>query len=52
MLGHESLDTYFKNNFNLMNDFNWSLRDIEDMAPWHREVYIGLLEIKLAEEQQ
>ena len=39
-------------NFALMQHHNYSLREIEEMIPWEREIYIGLLVNYLKEEKQ
>ena len=35
----------------MIQHHNWSLTEIDDMMPWEREVYIGLL-IEHLEEQK
>jgi len=35
----------------MIQHHNWSLTELEDMMPWEREVYIGLL-IEHLEEQK
>jgi len=37
-------------NFVLMTDFNYSLREIENMMPFEREIYIAILHDKLQKE--
>jgi len=44
MLYHTSLDSYFEDNFALMQHHNWSLSDMENMMPWEREIYVKYLE--------
>ena len=39
-------------NFALMQHHNYSLREIEEMIPWEREIYVGLLINYLKEEKQ
>ena len=55
-LSHESLENYFKTNFLMMQNFNYSLTELEGMMPWEREVYLMLLnqhlEEKAREEQR
>lgn len=31
-------------NFRLMQSYNYSLTELEDMMPWEREVYLTLLQ--------
>jgi|TARA_R110000782_G_scaffold43192_3_gene97610 hypothetical protein len=42
---------YYKTNFAMIQYHNWSLTELENMMPWEREVYIGLL-IEHLEEQK
>lgn len=37
------LKDYYQTNFNLINNYKWSLHDLENMLFWEREVYINLL---------
>jgi hypothetical protein len=37
------LKDYYQVNFNLVNNYKWSLADIENMMFWEREIYINLL---------
>ena len=34
---------YFQTNFLMMQHFNYSLTELEQMLPWEREVYLILL---------
>ena len=36
----------------MMQHHNWSLTELENMIPWEREIYIGLLLNYLEEEKQ
>ncbi len=36
----------------MIQHHNWSLTEIDDMMPWEREVYIGLLIEHLEEEKK
>ena len=42
-MAHESLESYFKTNFALMQHHKYSLTELENMMPWEREIYVGLL---------
>ena len=48
---HMSLEAYFKLNFALMQYHKYSLTDLENMIPWERDVYVGLLQAHLDEEE-
>lgn len=43
MLGHDKLANYFKTNFSLVQHHKYSLAELENMIPWERSMYIGLL---------
>ena len=49
-MAHEDLESYFKTNFALMQHHKYSLTELENMIPWEREVYIGLLQNYIEEE--
>ena len=51
-LSHDSLQNYYQMNFGMMQHHNWSLAELEEMIPWEREIYIGLLMNYLKEEKQ
>ena len=36
----------------MMQHHNYSLTELENMVPWEREIYIGLLMIYLKEERE
>tara|TARA_Y100001973_G_scaffold75948_1_gene110982 strand:- start:5139 stop:5321 length:183 start_codon:yes stop_codon:yes gene_type:complete len=48
---HMSLASYFKLNFALMQYHKYSLTEIENMMPWERDIYVGLLQQHLEEEE-
>ena len=47
---HIDLESYYKLNFSLMQHHKYSLTEIENMMPWEREVYLGLLNQYIEEE--
>ena len=49
---HMSLENYFKLNFALMQYHKYSLTEIENMMPWEREIYMGLLAQYVKEENE
>jgi len=51
-LSHDSLENYYQTNFALMQHHNYSLAELENMIPWEREVYLGLLSKYITEENQ
>ena len=44
------LESYFKLNFALMQHHKYSLTEIENMMPWERDIYLGLLNQYIEEE--
>lgn len=42
-LSHDNLANYYKVNFQLLNNFNYSLEEVEHMIPWEREIYLQML---------
>ena len=44
------LEAYFKINFSLMQFHKYSLTEIENMMPWERDIYLGLLNQHIEEE--
>tara|TARA_Y100001970_G_C13905494_1_gene685838 strand:+ start:168 stop:350 length:183 start_codon:yes stop_codon:yes gene_type:complete len=48
---HMSLESYFRLNFALMQYHKYSLTEIENMMPWERDIYVGLLKQHLEEEE-
>jgi len=48
---HMNLENYFRLNFALMQYHKYSLTEIENMMPWERDIYVGLLQQHLEEEQ-
>ena len=49
-MSHIDLESYFKLNFALMQHHNYSLTEIENMMPWERDIYLGLLNQYIEEE--
>ena len=50
-MAHEDLESYYKINFALMQHHKYSLTEIENMMPWERDIYMGLLQQHLEEEE-
>ena len=48
---HMNLESYFRLNFALMQYHKYSLTEIENMIPWERDIYVGLLQQHLEEEE-
>jgi hypothetical protein len=52
MLCNESLENHYKTNFLLMQKFGYSLTELDNMIPFEREIYIGLLIQHLEKKRQ
>ena len=46
-----NLMNYYELNFSLMQYHKYSLTEIENMIPWERDIYVGLLQQHLEEER-
>ena len=51
-LAPDSLYNYYNTTFGMMQYHKYSLTEIENMMPWEREIYIGLLMEHIKEENQ
>lgn len=49
-MAHTTLESYFKINFALIQHHKYSLTEIENMIPWERDIYVGLLQNYIEEE--
>ena len=49
-MAHESLESYYKVNFALMQHHKYSLTELENMIPWEKEIYLSLLMQYIEEE--
>lgn len=43
---------FYQTNFLLMQEHKYSLTELENMMPWEREVYIGMLVTHLKKQEQ
>jgi len=48
---HMDLENYFRLNFALIEYHKYSLTEIENMMPWERDIYVGLLQAHIEEER-
>ena len=48
---HMSLESYYKLNLSLMQYHKYSLTEIENLIPWERDIYIGMLKQHLEDEK-
>ena len=49
-MAHTNLESYYKVNFALIQHHKYSLTEIENMMPWERDIYVGLLRLHIEEE--
>ena len=47
-----SLRAYYNNMFTLTHQYKYTLTELENMLPWEREIYLGLLIQYLEEENE
>ena len=45
-----NLPSFYYLNFQLMQMYSYSLSDLENMIPWERKIYIGMLNAFIQEE--
>jgi hypothetical protein len=50
-MSHNTLEYYYRLNFSLVQFHKYSLTEIENWMPWEREVFVGLLNQHLEEEE-
>ena len=50
-MSHMDLEAYFRINFALMQFHKYSLTEVENMMPWERDIYVGLLQQHIEEEK-
>lgn len=43
MLDHNKLRNMFEVNFAMVQHHKYSLTELENMLPWEREIYVGML---------
>ena len=46
-----NLESYFRLNFALVQYHKYSLTEIENLIPWERDIYVGLLQQHLEDEE-
>ena len=50
-MAHTNLESYYKVNFALIQHHKYSLTEIENLIPWERDIYIGMLKQHLEDEK-
>lgn len=50
-MSHMDLEAYYRINFALLQFHKYSLTEVENMIPWERDIYVGLLKQHIEEEQ-
>lgn len=51
-LSHDTLVNYYQVNFQLIQNHNYSLAEVENMIPWEREIYLSMLLDQIKEQQK
>ena len=49
---HEGLADYYRTNFILIHEYKYSLTELENMLPFERDIYLGLLAQRVKEKAQ
>ena len=49
-MAHIDLESYYKVCFSLIQHHKYSLTEIENMMPWERDIYLGMLNQYVEEE--
>lgn len=52
MMGYDTLENYFRTNFALMHHHKYNLRDLENMIPWEKVIYIDLIKAYIKSEEE
>ena len=50
-MGHDTLANHIRSNFNLIHHHKWNLREINEMMPWEKNIYVELLNNYLDEQE-
>jgi len=50
-MSHMDLEAYYRINFALLQFHKYSLTEVENMIPWERDIYVGLLKQHIEEEK-
>jgi len=50
-MAHMSLESYYRINFALLQYHKYSLTEIENLIPWERDIYVGMLKQHLEDEK-
>ena len=48
---HMDLESYYKINLALLQYHKYSLTEVENLIPWERDIYIGMLKQHLEDEK-
>lgn len=52
MLSHRNLKSFYLVTFSMIQHHNWSLSEIESLMPWEFDIYVGLLNQYITEENE
>ena len=50
-MGYISLESWYETNFSMIQHHKWSLTEIENLIPWERDIYVGMLQQYLEDER-
>jgi len=49
-MSHMDLEAYYRINFAMMQFHKYSLTELENLMPWERDIYVGLLQQHIEDE--
>lgn len=52
MFVYETLENHYRSNFAMMQHHKYSLTELNEMLPWERMVYMGMLNDYIREENE
>ena len=51
-MSHISLEAYYETFFSMMQHHNYNLTELENLIPWERDIYVGMLINHIKEEKK
>lgn len=49
-MSHMDLEAYYRINFAMMQFHKYSLTELENLIPWERDIYVGMLQQHIEDE--
>jgi len=48
----DNLSSFYKLNFDMIHEFNYSLTEIENMMPWERDIFTYMIVARMKEKKE